>query len=165
MSKKSRRRNKKILGALGALGAIAMLGNRKPKQSSVSVESGRESGLRPTVDDMEFKETVVSTPVAKPVVKSVPVGKMRGAAVTDAEAIASQSIRAANAQNIRDAQADETSVGNYPTEPFIKPNIKGRFGNNRSFKSGGRAKLKSGGKVKGCGKALRGFGRAIKGKK
>ena len=32
-------------------------------------------------------------------------------------------------------------------------------------KNGGRAKLKSGGKVKGCGKALRGFGRAMKGKK
>ena len=29
-------------------------------------------------------------------------------------------------------------------------------------KDGGRAKLKSGGKVKGCGKALRGFGRAMK---
>jgi len=166
MSKKSRRRNKKILGLLGVLGAGLAMANRKPKQSSVSVESGRDSGLRPTVDDMEFKETVVSTPiakpVAKPVVKSVPVGRMRGAGNTDAEAIASQSIRAANAQNIRDAQADETSVGNYPTEPFIKPNIKGRFGNNRSFKSGGRAKLKSGGKVKGCGKALRGFGRAMK---
>ena len=88
--------------------------------------------------------------------------KMRGAVNTDAEAIAAQKTRGDYAQNIRDAQADETSVGNYPTEPFIKPNIKGRFGNNRSFKSGGRAKLKSGGKVKGCGKALRGFGRAMK---
>ena len=168
MSKKSRKRNKKILGLLGALGAGLAMANRKPKQSSVSVESVRDSGLRPTVDDMEFKETVVEPiviPKKKPVVVSVPVGKMRGAGNTDAEAIASQSIRAANAQNIRDAQADETSVGNYPTEPFIKPNIKGRFGNNRSFKSGGRAKLKSGGKVKGCGKALRGFGRAMKGKK
>jgi len=29
-------------------------------------------------------------------------------------------------------------------------------------KSGGRAGLKSGGKVKGCGKALRGFGKAMK---
>ena len=30
---------------------------------------------------------------------------------------------------------------------------------------GGRAGLKGGGKVKGCGKALRGFGKAMKGKK
>jgi hypothetical protein len=35
----------------------------------------------------------------------------------------------------------------------------------RNMKSGGRAGLKSGGKVKGCGKALRGFGKAMKGKK
>ena len=33
------------------------------------------------------------------------------------------------------------------------------------MKSGGRAEYKSGGKVKGCGKALRGFGRAMKGKR
>ena len=169
MSKKSRKRNKKILGLLGVLGAGLAMANRKPKQSSVSVESGRDSGLRDTVDSVKKKSEPIAEPIVipkkKPVVVSAPVGRMRGAGNTDAEAIASQSIRAANAQNIRDAQADETSVGNYPTEPFIKPNIKGRFGNNRSFKSGGRAKLKSGGKVKGCGKALRGFGRAMKGKK
>ena len=169
MSKKSRKRNKKILGLLGVLGAGLAMANRGPKQSSVSADSGRGSGLRDTVDSVKKKSAPVAEPIVipkkKPVVVSVPVGKMRGAGNTDAEAIASQSIRAANAQNIRDAQADETSVGNYPTEPFIKPNIKGRLGNNRSFKSGGRAKLKSGGKVKGCGKALRGFGRAMKGKK
>jgi len=34
MSKKSRRRNKKILGALGALGALAMLGKRKASPST-----------------------------------------------------------------------------------------------------------------------------------
>ena len=65
MSKKSRRRNKKILGALllGGLGLAAA--NRKPKQSSVSVDSGRGSGLRPTVDDTEFKETVYQDPIMK----------------------------------------------------------------------------------------------------
>ena len=31
--------------------------------------------------------------------------------------------------------------------------------------NGGRMGLKAGGKAKGCGKALRGFGRAMKGKK
>ena len=69
MSKKSRKRNKKILGALGALGAIAMLGNRKPKQSSVSVDSGRGSGLRPTVDDVKVAKKI--KPMVKPKRKSI----------------------------------------------------------------------------------------------
>ena len=165
MSKKSRKRNKKILAAIGiGLGAAA-LASRKPKQSDVSQDSGRGSGLRDTVDTKKTdyitkKDTSKSdvAPVAKK--ESVPVGKMRGAGNTDAEAIAAQKKRAGNAQNIREAQADETSVGNYPTDTFIKPvNPKGRF--NR--KDGGRAEYKSGGKVKGCGKALRGFGKAMKG--
>jgi hypothetical protein len=164
MSKKSRKRNKRLLALAGLAGAVAM-SNRKPKQSDVSQDSGRGSGLRDTVDTKKTtyitkKDTSKSdvAPVAKK--ESVPVGKMRGAGNTDAEAIAAQKKRAGNAQNIREAQADETSVGNYPTDTFIKPvNPKGRF--NR--KDGGRAEYKSGGKVKGCGKALRGFGKAMKG--
>ncbi len=45
MSKKSRRRNKKILGLLGALGAGLAMANRKPKQSSVSADSSRGSDI------------------------------------------------------------------------------------------------------------------------
>ena len=167
MSAKSRKRNKRLLALAGLAGAVAM-SNRKPKQSDVSQDSGRGSGLRDTVDTKKTdyitkKDTSKSdvAPVAKK--ESVPVGKMRGAGNTDAEAIAAQKKRAGNAQNIREAQADETSVGNYPTDTFIKPNIKGRFGASRNMKSGGRAEYKSGGKVKGCGKALRGFGKAMKG--
>ena len=170
MSKKSRRRNKKILAVLGALGGAALMAKRKRDASNSVVEANDNAFDIPAVTSTPKKKAApvaepIVIPKKKPVVVSAPVGRMKGAGNTDAEAIASQSIRAANAQNIRDAQADETSVGNYPTEPFIKPNIKGRFGNNRSLKSGGRAKLKSGGKVKGCGKALRGYGRAMKGKK
>ena len=58
MSKKSRKRNKKILGALAALGAGLALANRGKgmEESNISVDSGRGSGLRPTIDDV--KETV-----------------------------------------------------------------------------------------------------------
>ena len=65
MSKKSRRRNRRILGALAALGTGLALANRGKgtEMSNVSVDSGRGSGLRPTVDDVEFKESIVSTPV------------------------------------------------------------------------------------------------------
>ena len=56
MSKKSRRRNRKILGALGALGALALMGRRKGT-AAADVDSGRGSGLRPTVDDIPKKKT------------------------------------------------------------------------------------------------------------
>ena len=74
MSKKSRRRNKKILGALGALGALALMGRRKGT-AAADVNSGRGSGLRPTVDDMPKtvktpKNTAVSTP--KTIMDSMP---------------------------------------------------------------------------------------------
>ena len=64
MSKKSRKRNRRILGALAALGTGLALANRGKgtEMSNVSVDSGRGSGLRPTVDDVEFKESIVSTP-------------------------------------------------------------------------------------------------------
>ena len=157
MSKKSRRRNKKILGLLGALGAGLAMANRKPKQSSVSVESGRDSGLRPTVDDMEFKETVVSTPVAKPVVKSVPVGRMRGTG-SDESAIAGQNKRAAYAQSMR---APKNVMGPFDYMQPRRSSIMAKPGLNRMSDDMG---FKKGGRV-GCGKAKRGFGRAMKGKK
>ena len=158
MSKKSRRRNKKILGLLGALGAGLAMANRKPKQSSVSVESGRDSGLRPTVDDMEFKETVVSTPIAKPVVKSVPVGRMRGTG-SDESAIAGQNKRAAYAQSMR---APKNVMGPFDYMQPRRSSIMAKPGLNRMSDDMG---FKKGGRVKGCGKALRGFGRAMKGRK
>ena len=49
--------------------------------------------------------------------------------------------------------------------PYSSRVIKGRIGMGRNMKSGGRAGLKSGGRAKGCGKALRGFGKAMKGKR
>ena len=157
MSKKSRKRNKKILGLLGALGAGLAMANRKPKQSSVSVESVRDSGLRPTVDDMEFKETVVSTPIAKPVVKSVPVGRMRGTG-SDESAIAGQNKRAAYAQSMR---APKNVMGPFDYMQPRRSSIMAKPGLNRMSDDMG---FKKGGRV-GCGKAKRGFGRAMKGKK
>ena len=49
MSKKSRKRNRKILGALAALGTGLALANRGKgtEMSNISVDSGRGSGLRP----------------------------------------------------------------------------------------------------------------------
>ena len=165
MSKKSRKRNKRLLALAGLIGVGMAAKNKRNASIDKGIKSAEDdkgSDMLKKTDYITKKDTSKSdvAPVAKK--ESVPVGKMRGAGNTDAEAIAAQKKRAGNAQNIREAQADETSVGNYPTDTFIKPvNPKGRF--NR--KDGGRAEYKSGGKVKGCGKALRGFGKAMKGKR
>ena len=44
MSKKSRRRNRKILGALGALGALALAGRRR-RNASIEANEAKESGF------------------------------------------------------------------------------------------------------------------------
>ena len=200
MSKKSRRRNKKILGLLGVLGAGLAMANRRPKQSSVSADSGRGSGLRPTVDDMEFKEQVVSTPVSTKttIMDSMPAKAKKNPL--------SKRIKK-NTNEVYTIKGGNTGVGNTKSvfkgdDGYLRsgvdatPMTGGRFGTYKAAKEmergmlppqlrapkisaprtyneisafaakdGGRAKLKSGGKVKGCGKALRGFGRAMKGKK
>ena len=74
MSKKSRRRNKRILGVLGALGAAALLGRNKGTATGVSGSdkakfTSNEAYSMPK-NDMEFKETVVSTP--KTIMDSMP---------------------------------------------------------------------------------------------
>ena len=141
MSKKSRKRNKKILGLLGALGAGLAMANRGPKQSSVSQDSGRGSGNRPTVDDMEFKETVVSAPIKKPTRRD--------------------SVLASPVINKMDT-SEVTIPDNYfkkPSKVIREPITFGTRSND------GLSYFKKGGRV-GCGKAKRGFGRAMmKGKK
>jgi hypothetical protein len=54
MSEKSRKRNQKILAALGLGLALANRG-KGMEDSNISVDSGRGSGLRPTVDDVKEK--------------------------------------------------------------------------------------------------------------
>ncbi len=161
MSKKSRRRNKKILSAL-LLGGLGLAAANRGKGTGVSGS-----------DKAKFtSDEAYTSPVKKkaaPVIAdtkvssvSVPVGRMRGIG-SDEDVI--------DAQKIRAGLSEPTSVNVGMAEgspmidnPYNSRKIRGRL-INRSFKSGGRAKLKSGGKVKGCGKALRGFGRAMKGKK
>ena len=156
MSKKSRRRNKKILATLAALGGAAMLANRRGTATGVSGSDKAKFTSDPAykMDDNSFK--VQDVAVEAPIVKKVPFGKMRGVG-SDADAIAAQEKRANYAKNARINEIN-TAVGSPMIDnPYIAPRRK-----LRTFKSGGRVSHNSGGKVKGCGIAKRGLGRAMK---
>ena len=65
MSKKSRRRNKKILATIAALGGAAMLANRR-RDNSIAANEAKEAGFG---TEKDFKETIVAEPiVAEPIV-------------------------------------------------------------------------------------------------
>ena len=161
MSKKSRRRNK-ILGALllGGLGLAA----RNKGTAAADVDSGRggdsSSAVARAIANAPKKKAapvIADTKVDTPYIST----RMRGKG--DMSGKAGQKIRAGLSEPTS-VNVDMAEGSPMIDNPYNSRNIRGRL-INRSFKSGGRAKLKSGGKVKGCGKALRGFGRAMKGKK
>lgn len=162
MSKKSRRRNKRLLALAGLAGAVA-LSNRNKLANATETNNpvgGVDQIAADAKKDSPKKDTSKSDVVAAtPKKVSVPVGKMRGAG-TDESAIAGQKTRADYAKNAR-INAMNTAEGSPMIDnPYkTKPNPRGR-GN--FMKSGGRAGLKSGGKVRGCGIAKRGLGRAMK---
>ena len=74
MSKKSRRRNKRILGALGALGALALATRRRNAAIDKGIQSAEDdkgSDMLPTPKTVKTpKNTVVSTP--KTIMDSMP---------------------------------------------------------------------------------------------
>ena len=200
MSKKSRRRNKKILGAL-LLGGLGLAAANKGKGTGVSgsdkAKFTSDEAYSMPKNDIEFKETVVSTP--KTIMDSMPARPKKNPL--------SKRIKK-NTNEVYTIKGGNTGVGNTKSvfkgdDGYLRsgvdatPMTGGRFGTYKAAKEmergmlppqlrapkirnpytgsmsglaegdfaakdGGRAKLKSGGKVKGCGKALRGFGRAMK---
>jgi len=157
MSKKSRKRNKKILGALGALGALALMGRGKGTGVSGSDKAKFTSDAAYSMpkDDMEFKETIVSAPIKKPIVN---LGKMEG--FGPERGVIGQRKRANYATRVRDSQNADMMRAMRSNDAYrgMVPEVD--FFSGASAKKGGRiVKTKSG------GKALRGYGRAYKGKK
>jgi len=192
MSKKSRRRNKKILGAL-LLGGLGLAAANRNKRNSMINSANANDGFV----DTEFKEQVVSTPVTtkSTIMDSMPAKPKKNPL--------SKRIKK-NTNEVFTIKGGNTGVGNTKSvfkgdDGYLRsgvdatPMTGGRFGTYKAAKEmergmlppqlrapkisaprtyneisafaakdGGRAKLKSGGKVKGCGKALRGFGRAMK---
>ena len=79
MSKKSRRRNKKILGALAALGGAAMLANRK-RNASIATNEAKEAGF-----DIPAVKSTYTDPIMRggKGVKAAKVGGFPRLKVTD----------------------------------------------------------------------------------
>mgnify|MGYP003661317286 FL=1 len=154
MSKKSRRRNKRLLALAGLAGAVA-LSRRKGTGTGVSgsdkAKFTSDEAYSPPKKDTSKSD--VAAVVATPKKVSVPVGKMKGAG-TDESAIAGQKIRADYAKNAR-INAMNTAEGSPMIDNPYRAPVRPR----------GRGNFKSGGKVKGCGIAKRGLGRAMKGKR
>jgi hypothetical protein len=166
MSKKSRKRNKKILGLLAAgLGAAALMKRRGT--AAANVDSGRGG------DSSSAKARVIANAVtgtgypgankviAAPAKKSNWISpRMRGPNPNDPTGEIGQNIRANYAKNAR-INAINTAEGSPMIDnPYRAPVNPGSGRINWRAKGG--SAYKSGGRVKGCGKAKRGFGRALK---
>ena len=151
MSKKSRKRNRKILKALAVgLGAAALMRGRN--KGAVSTE-----GQTPPIGGTDHIPSVNKNWVTKRT-SSVPFQNRmtgHGSQVNDGISRAERSQNLAKQAQIN---ARNTAIGSplidNPYKAPVQP--KGRLWS-RTYKSGGR--------VKGVGKAKRGFGRALKGGK
>tara|TARA_Y100001938_G_scaffold55278_1_gene77104 strand:+ start:293 stop:763 length:471 start_codon:yes stop_codon:yes gene_type:complete len=156
MSKKSRKRNKKILGALAAgLGAMALMKGRQGTASNNPV-----GGVDQIAADAVTGTVYPGSNKAKAVVAAPKTNwispRMHGGS-TD-KGVSAQNKRADYAQKMRNRV---TGVDAPPSilNPYSPRVIQGRLTNRgNTFKSGGR--------VKGAGQAKRGLGRAFsKGRK
>ena len=146
MSKKSRRRNKKILGLLGVLGAGLAMAN-KGKGTGVSgsdkAKFTSDAAYSMPKDDMEFKETIVSAPIKKPIVN---LGKMQGSGPESG--VIGQRKRANYATRVRDSQNADMMRAMRSNDAYrgMVPEVD--FFSGASAKKGGRiVKTKSGGKA------------------
>ena len=159
MSKKSRRRNKKILGALAAgLGAMALMRGRQGTRS-VNPVGGVDQIAADAVTGTDYPGANKLGDATVTSVRRPPIGKMRGPGLTDAESIAAQNKRANYARNAR-INAINTAEGSPMIDNPYRTSVAPGSGRINWRAKGGSA-YKSGGRV-GCGKAKRGFGRALK---
>jgi len=147
MSKKSRKRNKKILGALAAgLGAMALMKGRGTP-AAANVDSGRDG-----TSSSALARVKANTPVTGVVYP----GSNRRKKWISTNPLANKNW---NKMDTSEVNMDYVAPG---TTRYSNPD----FGLGPwAAKKGGRAGHKSGGRVKGAGCAKRGFGKAFKGGK
>ena len=173
MSKKSRRRNKKILGALGALGLGLALANRGKgtEMSNISVDSGRggdssSAKARAIANEVTTDNTIKDNmPVVRNVPRTTNLGKMEGSGPESG--VIGQNKRVNYINRIKDKQRNDmlrairsspdiattpdSIIEGVPLEDYMI-----------SAKKGGRIVKGKKTAVRKVGIAKRGFGRAMK---
>ena len=182
MSKKSRKRNKKILAAIGiGLGAAALAS--KKRNASIANNEAKESGFaestkKPSIADVsgpvkKKSDSKMPSNISKDMgkdnkqVKKTTIKPFRAFDVSVPEGskplkLQDNSIRAKN----RQTSSAGIKEPNKPMMASIFPKSQTADNYRADMQDFGRTnQYKSGGRVKGCGKALRGFGKAMKGKR
>ena len=153
MSKKSRKRNKKILATLAAIGTGLALANRGKgtEMSNINVDSGRggesssaKARIAANVGNNTSRENYYPDAILRG-------GK--GAVIPSDLPVTSANV--------------QRGLVEPPLKRMQKKYRDPNFGLDYEFaaKDGGRVSHKKGGRVKGAGCAKRGFGRALKGGK
>ena len=192
MSKKSRKRNKRILAVLG-VGAAAAMAAKKKRDAVISDGDKNDNANRTTtpfkkasiadVSNTAKKDTATKdtakkdTGRKKSMAETSTVPKKRtGITVYGDGSIKAKDKGSGNQVNYANKEKYSTRTDTKPpganggtNKPFsLFDPKKSSFAQNKAkqgLRSGGRANYKSGGSAKGCGKALRGFGKAMKGKR
>ena len=148
MSKKSRRRNKRLLALAGLAGAVA-LSKRKGTGTGVS-GSDKAKFTSDEAYSPPKKDTAVKT--------STTIQDNKPAKRSNAS-IAGDFITKVN-------NPKKMEYGMQMSNDLVSSKLPGRTRTPiKADNSGIIKQYKSGGRVKGCGKALRGFGKAMKGKR
>ena len=168
MSKKSRKRNKKILAAIGiGLGAAALASKKRNATETNNPVGGVDQIAADAKKTTPKKDTTVTTPktiqdnkpakrsnasIAGEFITKVNNPKKMESGMQMSNDLVSSKLPARNNKSIADSLAYNSTFAqnqrrNAPVTGTTKPG------------------MKSGGRVKGCGKALRGFGKAMKGKR
>ena len=137
MSKKSRRRNKKILGALGALGALALMGRRKgtafPRPEAGTIDQMAKDNMSKTVKTPK-RDTTVKTPTT--IQDSMPRVGMKMGDIQPKNVKSKRVMDDGRVFTIQDAKkgiAPEVKTGSaFVNKDYIyqdgRPYTKGRFG-------------------------------------
>jgi len=195
MSKKSRRRNKRLLALAGLAGAVA-LSNRNKRNASITDNENKESGMdispkayitkkKSSTTPITTKTTVMDNIPARPKKNELSkrIQKNTNKVYTIQDAKKGIPAKEGNTKSIFKGEdgylrsgkdATPMTTGRYGTYKAAQEIKKGMLPPQLRTPRGpvtyspgndGLSYFKKGGRVKGCGKALRGFGRAMKGKK